>query len=454
MSETPAPRPSAFERLNQSLRSSISVRLFFIAILSLILLIPANMVEDLIRERKWRKNEVVGGINNAWGNAQYILGPVLTIPYEEHFVTKDDEIITSRHQAHFLPEKLSISGDMGTETRNISLFETVVYNTDLKLHGSFSKPNMGEWNIPEKDILWDEAYVSMGISDMRGIQEQLILNWNDTEFSLEPGTENKDMISSGVSVRVPLSPDSSLADYQFDLGLDINGSERLQFFPIGKETTVNLNSTWPHPGFDGAFSTDEHEITEEGFSASWKILSLNRNYPQQWTDSGHSIQGSSFGVNLVTPVDDYQKSTRSVKYALMMIAFTFLIFFFLEIKSGKRVHPIQLILVGLALIVFYTLLISLSEHIGFNSSFLISSVAVTALICMYFQSIFKQKKMTGILMAVLIIMYGFIFTTLQLQDYALLLGSIGLFIVLTLVMYLSRRVDWYDLSKKPQEHSS
>lgn len=447
MSDNPTENRTAFERLNDRMKNSISVRLFFIAILSLILLIPASMVEDLIRERSYRKYEVVNKINNGWGLAQNIVGPVLTVPYEEHTVTKDDEIITTRHQAHFLPEYLDIEGQLGTETRYVSLFESVVYNADMKVNGKFPIPDFSNWKIQEEDVLWNEAYVSIGISDMRGIQEQLELNWNGEAFMMEPGSDNKDMVSSGVSARVPLEIDSTMSSYPFSLDLDVNGSESLHFYPVGKETNVKLSSEYPHPSFIGSFSPDSREIDKSGFSADWKILSLNRNYPQQWKDSENNIGGSEFGLSLVTPVDDYQKSTRSVKYALMMIAFTFLIFFFLEIRSGKRVHPIQFILVGLALIVFYTLLIALSEHIGFNSSYLISSVAVSLLIAMYFQAIFKQGKMTGILVAVLALMYGFIFTTLQLQDYALLIGSIGLFIVLALVMYLSRKVDWYGLSK-------
>ncbi|NNC83032.1 MAG: cell envelope integrity protein CreD [Flavobacteriales bacterium] len=436
-----------FERLNARMQSSISVRLFFIAILSLILLIPAAMVEDLIRERSYRKSEVIHTINNGWGLSQTITGPILTIPYLEHTITKDDEVITLRHQAHFLPESLYVEGDLKTSVRNISLFESVVYNSQLDFSGNFTHPSFEEWKIATEDILWEEAYVSLGITDMRGIQDQLDIRWNDTEHTLSPGTDNRDLVASGVSTRVPMEADSSSGEHSFQLTIDLNGSELLHLYPLGKTTEFALSSAYPHPGFVGAFLPDEREISADGFTAHWKILSLNRNYPQQWKDDEHRILGSEFGVSLITPVDDYQKSTRSVKYALMMIAFTFLIFFFLEIRSGKKVHPIQFILVGLALIVFYTLLIALSEHIGFNPSYLISSVAVTALIAMYFQAIFKQFKMTAILMAVLALMYGFIFTTLQLQDYALLIGSIGLFLVLALVMYLSRKVDWYALSK-------
>jgi len=442
------PSPSGFERFNKRMKNSISVRLFFIVILSLLLLIPAGMVEDMIRDREWRRTEVIQSINSSWGGQQSIIGPVMTIPYLSHTRAADGKILTTRHQAHFLPEQLDIEGSIAPEVRNISLFESVVYGSELDIKGHFDYPDFSDWRIAEDDIEWDEAFISMGVSDMRGIQERIAVDWDGEEFVLGPGTDDRDVVGTGVSTKVPLGSDSTNTGFDFSMKMNFNGSERLYFYPIGEETNLKLQSSWPHPGFEGAFLPDDRNISEtgDGFDATWKVLSLNRNYPQSWLNSDHSISGSGFGLQLVTPVDDYQKSTRAVKYALMLIAFTFLIFFFLEVKSGKRVHPIQFILVGLALIVFYTLLISLSEHFGFNVAYLISAVAVTVLIATYFQAIFKSKGMTALLIGVMAVMYGFIFTTLQLQDYALLIGSIGLFVTLALVMMLSRKVDWYRLS--------
>lgn len=278
---------------------------------------------------------------------------------------------------------------------------------------------------------------------MRGIRNELEIIWGGASWKMEPGVSSQDITSSGVSVRIPNNLDS-MASIPFSLEIELDGSERLYFAPMGRKTEVHLESQWPHPGFNGAF-LPEHDISTSGFTADWKVLSLNRNYPQQWKKDAYEVGSSTFGVDLVTPVADYQKTIRSLKYALMTIGFTFLIFFFVEIRSGKRVHPIQFILVGLAIIVFYTLLISLAEHLGFNSAYLISAAAVMILIAIYFQAIFKQGRMTAILLGVLTLSYGFVFTTLQLEDYALLIGSIGLFMVLAILMLLTRKVDWYAL---------
>jgi inner membrane protein len=212
---------------------------------------------------------------------------------------------------------------------------------------------------------------------------------------------------------------------------------------VGKQTDIELNSDWPDPSFEGSFLPNIRNINEAGFSANWKVLNLNRSYPQQWIGNKYSIDESSFGVKLLLPVDHYQKSLRSVKYAIMFIALTFLIFFFTEILNKKRIHPIQYLLVGLGLSIFYTLLVSLSEQISFNLAYLIASLSIIFLITAYSYSMLKNIKLTAIVAFVLIVLYVFLFTVIQLQDYSLLLGSVGLFLALATVMYLSRKVDWY-----------
>jgi inner membrane protein len=225
--------------------------------------------------------------------------------------------------------------------------------------------------------------------------------------------------------------------------LNINGSESINFIPVGKQTNVDLDSDWANPSFEGSFLPNTRDINETGFNASWKVLHLNRSYPQQWIGTKYNIDESSFGVKLLLPVDHYQKSLRSVKYAIMFISLTFLIFFFTEILNKKRIHPIQYLLVGLGLSVFYTLLVSLSEQINFNLAYLLASLSIITLITAYSYSMLKNIKLTVIVAFVLSVLYTFLFTVIQLQDYSLLLGSIGLFLALAIVMYLSRKVDWY-----------
>lgn len=462
-------QPSVFEKINLKIRNSITIRLLSIGFLVLILLIPTSMIEDLIREREYRRSDVIREVSNKWGGSQTVTGPVLTVPYyvyTKYFDTDDkkEKINKTKAYAHFLPDELNIDGNIAPEIRKRSIYKVILYNTKLNIDGKFTKPDFKKLGVNSRNVLWNEAFVSVGIPDMKGIRDNIKLKWNKNNYDFNPGIESNDVITSGISTKVEIQPteedesndgktasDSTKNDFHFSFDLNLNGSSFLKFIPIGKETNINLTSNWAHPSFSGASLPDKHEITPEGFTAHWKELHLNRNYPQQWLGNSHNINSSSFGVDLLLAVDEYQKSTRSAKYAIMFISFTFLIFFFIEIRNKKRIHPIQFILVGLALTIFYALLLSLSEHIHFNYAYLIASAAIIVMIGAYSITIFKNGKLTALMTGALILLYGFIFTILQLEDYALLMGSIGLFMVLAVIMYLSRKIDWYAIAKGKKE---
>ena len=222
----------------------------------------------------------------------------------------------------------------------------------------------------------------------------------------------------------------------------------MSFVPLGNVTEVEIESNWPSPSFNGNFLPDFREVTDDGFSAKWKILQLNRNFPQSWIGRNQSekMDEASFGVDLILPLDDYRKSMRSAKYAVMTITLTFLIFFLVEILNKKKIHPFQYALVGLALCLFYVLLISISEHSNFNVAYGISTFGIVAMISLYSLSAFKMKKLTVLLVATLSGIYGFLFVTLQLADYALLMGSVGLTLILGATMYFTRNINWYNLN--------
>ena len=431
---------SFFEKLNTLVRNSLSIRLLSIGFMILILMIPSAMIESLIRERQYRSDNVKREIGAVWGKIQTISGPVLTIPYKKTYVKEDKKLYTQIEYAHFLPENLTINSKIEPEKRHRGIFDVVVYTTEMNFLGNFTAIDFSEWKIADNDILWDEAYVAVGITDMRGIKNKMILKWNDENFSFNSGLETNDIIATGVSTRINIK-DIDKNDFSYNIKL--RGSEELYFIPLGKTTNVNIKSTWPDPKFLGAYSPENPNINNAGFDANWKVLHLNRNYPQKWLNEQYKVEESKFGVNLIIPVDHYQKSMRSAKYAIMIIAFTFLIFFFVEVLNKKRIHPIQYLLVGLALIIFYTLLLAFSEHISFNFAYLISGSSTIILITLYSKSIFKSILQTSITGLTLVILYAFIFITLQLQDYALLMGSIGLFVVMAIVMYLSKKIDWY-----------
>jgi inner membrane protein len=446
---------SFFERVNNWIKQSITIRLFTIGILILLLLIPVSMVENLIREREARQMEAIVEVSTKWGEQQTVTGLMLTIPYKTYSKVYDGEktdkfkLVESREYAHFLPDELNINGNISPEVRYRGIYEVIVYNSKIKLTGKFSTPSFEEWNIDENNIIWEDAFVSLGISDLRSIQDNISVKWNDYQYYFNPGVESNDVIQNGISARLPINhSDSTKKTTEFSLDLNFNGSSSLNFIPLGKVTKVNIKSDWQNPSFIGAFLPDERAINADGFTANWKVLHLNRPYPQTFRGSVQGINESSFGVNLIVPVDEYQKSMRSAKYAVIFITLTFLIFLFVQILNGVKIHPIQYVIVGLALCVFYTLLIALSEHIAFNFSYLISSFSIISLITLYAGSIFKNKKLNILLCLILVSLYLFIYSIIQMEDYALLMGSIGLFIVLATIMYLSRKINWYSISAK------
>ena len=446
--------PSFFEKANNWVKNSITIRLITIGILILLLLIPVTMVRDLIREREYRQKDAIQEISAKWGGEQTITGLVLSVPYYVNSKVYDDKdnsykLVRTKEYAHFLPDQLIIEGDVSPEMRYRGIYEVIVYNSSLHIEGSLPYPDLKDWKIKNEDIIWDETFVSLGISDLKGIQDNITVNWNEKGIDLNPGIQTSDVIFNGLSSKIPLnSKDTVKSILNFSLDININGSSSLFFVPLGKSTHVNLNSSWKNPSFGGAFLPDNREISKDGFTANWNVLHQNRSYPQQFLGSTRGINQSAFGVNLFVPVDEYQKSMRSAKYAVMFITLTFLIFFFVQILNKVRIHPIQYIIVGLALCVFYTLLIALSEHISFDASYLISSISIITMITLYSYSIAKNSRLTKIIGGILTLLYLFIYSILQIQDYALLMGSIGLFVVLGIIMYLSRKIDWYAIQGK------
>ncbi|MFY0698547.1 MAG: cell envelope integrity protein CreD [Balneola sp.] len=436
-------------------RNTVMIKAVFIAIITLLLLIPAAMISNLVYERQNTKDEAINEIGEKWGKEQTITGPFLTIPFTKHikrYSPKDstDVWIERTDYLNMLPENLNISGSIAPEKRYRGIFEVIVYNSDISLDGDFSTLNIKDFDIKAKDLHLNNAFLSIGISDLRGIEEQIDLKWGENTKVFNPGTLTTNIISSGINAPLNISVNSNgdILSEPFAFNVKLKGSEYLRFVPVGKITDVELKSDWSTPSFDGAFLPDHRTVSDSGFVANWNVLHLNRNYPQAWLNSEHRVQESAFGVDLLLPVDNYKKSERSIKYAILFIGLTFLVFFFIEIINKKRVHPIQYILVGLALCLFYTLLLSISEHSTFNFAYLTSSVLTIGLISAYTKTVLKSTSLTGLMSGILTILYLFIYVIIQLEDYALLMGSIGLFIILALVMYFSRKIDWYEINNE------
>lgn len=469
---------SIFDRIGAWFRESIFIKLFAIGVLTLILLIPQSWIESLIRERQYRASSVVNEITSKWSGSQTLAGPVLIIPFtNRERIDKGKngvEIREWEQEAYFLPEQLAVDGNVSPQVLHRGLFDAAVYESTIDLKATFTKPNFKKLGVATQDIHWDQAQLAYCLSDLRGISDNPVFMNGKAVLNGEPSNQIG-FSTPSASVSSLLDDDRDVDIYPVDVAatsasagpsgtgivtslpwhseadfngtvtakLNLKGSSLLYFVPVGKTTDVNLKGPWANPSFDGEFLPEEREITDKGFSAHWKVLHYNRPFAQEWTGTATELSGASFGTRLLIPVDQYQKSIRTAKYGILIILLTFVSLFLVEIIRNIRIHAFQYLLIGAALIIYYTLLLSLSEHLGYNIAYLIASGATVLLVSLYASSFLRKGGMTAFFGAILIFFYGFIFVIIQLQDYSLLLGSIGLFIVIALVMYFSRRVTWY-----------
>lgn len=419
---------------------SITLKAIIVGIMTLLLLIPGVMIQDLISERQKRSEETIEKINSKWSNAQTINGPVLVIPYTATETDEKNKAVSTQHTVNFTPEMLIINSKLIPEERHYGIYKSILYKSELEISGNFKKI---DFQLPvNSQMNMGDAYVRIGISDLRGMTNNLDFMMNNAHFAAETGGE-LDVIGQGLVIALKGLDIMQENVLSFKCTMKLNGSSNINFIPIGKTTQVQMNGAWKSPGFIGSF-TPEYRMTESGFNAKWNILHFNRNIPEIWTDNQqHSFNDASFGVNLVDTVNHYQQNMRSAKYAFMFIALTFMVFFFVELLTHKKIHMIQYLLVGIALILFYSLLLSISEQINFAVAYLIASIATIGLIGVYAHSIFKNKMQTTVLASILSILYVFLYVVLQLEDVALLIGSIGLFIILGFIMFFSRKISWY-----------
>ncbi|HRO42051.1 MAG TPA: cell envelope integrity protein CreD [Flavipsychrobacter sp.] len=418
---------------------------FLIGFLILIMMIPTALIHELINERTHRQQEVIQEISSKWATEQTIVGPVLQIPFKEFVQDKDGKVLEYRKHIYLLPEQLQANADITPEKRNRSLYSVMLYRSTATLTGKFNYTALQKLKIDPQNILWDDSRLMLGINDARGLEEEVSLKWNDQSYILEAGLPENNVIENGLNT--PVRIDTTKPQI-FSLQVKLKGSELLYFTPVGKTTEITATSSWKDPAFDGQYLPVNSQISERGFTAKWKVLQVSRSYPQTWTDAKYDLKNSAFGVRLIQPTDGYAKTERSVKYAILFIALTFVVFFFIETFQKQQIHPLQYILVGLALCIFYTLLLSVSEYTSFNTAYIVAATATIMLIGLYVWSIFKQSKIALGFTTALAGLYTYIFILIQLQDYALLFGSVGLFIILAVLMYFSRKIDWYNAERK------
>ena len=421
-------------------KESIALRILIVGCLIVLLLVPLFMIQALIAERQINRNVSVKEISKSWAGPQTIAGPILTTITMGEKMNKEGNKIETKKRNFYLPENLSVEAKVIPEKRYRGIYSTIVYKTNLKIHGSFSNQKI-------KEIFSDpsikESYLSININDPRGIQENVIVKWNNIEQTVIPGLKDKNIFTNGFHSDISINKDQP--DSVFEINLTLNGVDEINFVPVGKNTEVKISSTWNDPSFTGNFLPSQREINEKGFTATWNVNHFNRQFPQEWSQSTYDIFKDKFGVKFYIAADEYQQTMRSSKYGLLLIIFTFVSFFLVEVFSGKAIHPIQYLLIGLSLIIFYSMLLALSEYILFQYSYLIAGSLVIGLITHYTKSIYKNRNIVLSISAMLISFYGFVYVLLQLQDYSLLLGNIVLFLILAAIMFFTRKVNWFEV---------
>jgi len=463
--QQPEPQPNPLS-VAASLWSKMvtTVKIGIIGFLVLLLLIPLSMFKSRLTERLSTRNQAVSDITQTWGSDQFVAGPLLQVPYEKTIVTRKEVYVDGKmvktdvptvvkRFAWFLPADYDVKCSLAPSERYRGIYKAVLYRGDFVFKGTFSRPKFDEWKIEEKSILWDEASVLFAVTDLRGVTNELNIEFGDKKLPMQPGNSSLGF-SNTLRAKLPMDlwkEGTRTSNIPFSLSIGLNGSGGVRVAPLGLQTTATFESKWPDPNFQGLFMPEPPEISASGFKAVWKVAYYGRGYPQSWLSGseeerdvdGSAIKKSGFGVDLYTPVDSYRLVERAVKYGILFIVMIFTGFFLFETLGKLRIHPLQYILVGVALCLFYMLLLALSELMSFGYAYLIGAIGSGAMITFYSASVLKGAKRAQLIALELGVIFAFLYTTLQLQDYALLLGTIGLFAALGIVMYATRNVDWY-----------
>lgn len=428
------PNDNSHREPNLSFMQSTTAKIIMVGVLTLILLIPLQYVKSLIEERSENQKKTEETITRQWGDNVYIYGPVLKVPYQTS---------SSTEYAYLFPEKLATEADVQSESRRQSMYEASIFNAKVKFTGNFINPDMSKSAVSPESLQWNRATLLLNTNGLKSIREAVTINFNGTKYIMEPvACENAADSLLSLETRPINLTGAHSGQMSFSLDVAYSGSKRLGIAPIGKVTEAKMTSNWHSPKFGGYLQPDKQAVTDNGFSASWKISQLNRPFAQQHFGRLPELRPYSFYVDFLIPVDEYQQNMRASKYGFLVIGLTFLIFFLIQSISKVSIHIFQYTMIGLALVMFYTLLISITEHSSFRTAYLIAGISVVVMITLYSVSILKNRKFPMFIGAALSGLYAFIYVIIQLENYALLAGSIGLFLILGVVMYFSRKIDW------------
>ena len=444
------------------MNKNLTIKLGAIALLILLLLIPLLMIDGIIDDRQQLRDGVLEDIARSSSYSQQLSGPVMVVPYRKVVRTwktnektnqRYEELGEERGRLYFLPERFELDGQVQTELRARGIYQARLFHADNRINGHFSLP--AQLGIKEDfaDYQFDAPFLAVGISDIRGIENALKLELDGQRLDFVPGTQ-VGWLGEGVRVMLPTLDTRNATELTFGFDLRLQGTGSLQVLPVGKASRVSLAANWPHPSFIGNFLPGKREISDQGFSADWQTSFFSTNLQEAMNrcvmgNDCEAFNGRSFGVSFIDPVDQYLKSDRAIKYALLFIVLTFAGFFLFEVLKSLAVHPVQYALVGVALAFFYLLLLSLSEHIDFALAYLLSASGCVLLIGFYVCHVLHSVRHGLSFSAGLAALYGLLYGLLSAEDYALLMGSLLLFGLLGVFMVLTRKLDWYGIGQKP-----
>lgn len=438
-----------FEEPKNRWQDSILFKLGVITVIILALLIPSAWIQGLISDREGYQQKMRLGVASQWADSQLVQGPVLMLPYKQQVTETDAANKKVVHDVmktlYVLPQALKFKASIKTEKFEKGVYDATVYNSGIDVTGDFAEPDLAALGVNEADVLYDKARLVFSITDLKGLKNNPIVKIQGTDHPAEVSVDSNLPFEKGLQVNFSLQKSDG---FSFSYHLDLKGSNDLNFLYTGKTTDVEVTSDWLHPDNNGRYLPDSRVKNGKTIVEKWHMLYYNRPFPQQWSEDNSVLTDKKtnadavFGVKLQLPIDQYRKVMRTAKYDTLIILLTFVSLFLAEMIKKQRVHVFNYILIGAAMVVYYTLLLSFSEQIGFNYAYLLSSGSTIALITIFTASLLKNRNVAILFALILSFFYGFIFIIVQLEELSLLFGSIALFAIVAALMYFSRKISW------------
>lgn len=435
------------------LRTSVSLKAFGIAFLTLLLLVPVAMIREVIHDRAATGLEAQRDIVQSWGGEQVLGGPILVLPYEYVESTGYGGSVRRTGQVHVLPDTLAVDVDLDAEMRHRGLHDVPVYTAGTTIDATFATLDLSGLGIDPATIQWDRAVVAISLSDARAARNAPHLAVDGERLRFAPAGAFIAQLPPQLTAPVAFYREEANRDAPLAVSIDfdVGGTRSYKVQPLGNETFVRMQADWPDPSFVGTSLPASHAVTDAGFKAEWRTTSLARTLPAMWLGGDlqpATIGIAALGVELFVPIDLYRLTDRATRYAVLFIGLTFVACFLFEVLGGLKLHPLQYLLVGFGNAIFYLLLLSLAEHLGFGASYLASAAASAGLIAGYSLSILGNRRGAALMLGILSLLYALLYLTLQAETYAMLAGAIGLWFGLALIMYLTRGIDWYEVGRQ------